>query len=47
MSCHSGPNLTDDEFHNVGLAPATVAVAFVDEDDRGAADGIPRRSTIR
>jgi cytochrome c peroxidase len=32
--------LTDHEFHNVGLAPATVAVAFVDEDDRGAADGI-------
>jgi cytochrome c peroxidase len=40
VDCHSGPNLTDHEFHNVGLAPATVAVAFVDEDDRGAADGI-------
>ena len=40
VSCHSGPNLTDGEFHNVGLAPATVAVAFVDANDRGAAEGI-------
>ena len=40
IGCHSGPNLTDHGFHNVGLAPATVAVAFVDEDDRGAAEGI-------
>ena len=39
-SCHSGPNLTDGGFHNVGLAPATVAVAFIDTGDRGAADGI-------
>jgi cytochrome c peroxidase len=40
-SCHSGPNLTDGQFHNVGLSPATVAVAFVDSNDRGAAEGIP------
>jgi cytochrome c peroxidase len=40
VGCHSGPNLTDHEFHNVGLAPAMVAVAFVDENDRGAAEGI-------
>jgi cytochrome c peroxidase len=40
VGCHSGPNLTDHEFHNAGLAPATVAVAFVDENDRGAAEGI-------
>jgi cytochrome c peroxidase len=40
VSCHSGPQLSDHEFHNVGLAPATVAVAFVDENDRGAAEGI-------
>ena len=40
VSCHSGPSFTDHEFHNVGLAPATVAVAFVDENDRGAAEGI-------
>jgi len=40
VDCHSGPNLTDGKFHNVGLAPATVAVAFIDSGDRGAADGI-------
>jgi cytochrome c peroxidase len=39
-SCHSGPNLTDGKFHNVGLAPATVAVAFIDTGDRGAAGGV-------
>lgn len=39
-TCHSGPNLTDGAFHNVGLTPATVAVAFVDSGDKGAADGI-------
>lgn len=40
VRCHSGPNLTDGEFHNVGLSPAQVAVAFVDYDDRGAAEGL-------
>ena len=40
VACHSGPRLTDDKFHNVGLSPATVAVAIVDEDDHGAATGI-------
>ena len=39
-TCHSGANLTDGKFHNVGLAPATVAVAFIDAGDRGAADGV-------
>jgi cytochrome c peroxidase len=41
VGCHGGPNLTDHAFHNVGLRPATVAVAFVDLNDRGAAAGIP------
>jgi cytochrome c peroxidase len=40
VSCHSGPSLTDHAFHNVGLAPAVVAVTFVDSDDRGAAEGL-------
>jgi len=40
VECHSGPRLTDDRFHNVGLSPALVAVAIIDSDDRGAADGI-------
>jgi len=38
--CHSGPRLTDDAFHNVGISPALVAVAIQDTDDRGAALGI-------
>jgi cytochrome c peroxidase len=40
VGCHDGPNLSDGKFHNVGLAPAPVAVAFVDLDDRGAAEGL-------
>ena len=40
VGCHSGPNLSDGAFHNVGLSPAPVAVAFVDADDRGAAEGL-------
>jgi len=39
--CHSGPRLSDGAFHNVGLRPATVAVAFTDVGDRGAAEGLP------
>lgn len=38
-SCHSGPYLSDEKFHNVGLAPATVAVVFTDTGDRGAGLG--------
>jgi cytochrome c peroxidase len=38
--CHSGPNLTDYKFHNVGLAPKHVAQAFVDQGDDGAATGL-------
>lgn len=41
VRCHSGPSLTDGAFHNVGLRPATVAVAFTDTGDRGAAEGLP------
>jgi cytochrome c peroxidase len=40
VSCHSGPHLSDGAFHNVGLRPATVAVAFTDTGDRGAAEGV-------
>jgi cytochrome c peroxidase len=39
-SCHSGPNLTDNAFHNVGLTPKHVAQAFVDQGDTGASGGI-------
>jgi cytochrome c peroxidase len=40
VSCHSGPRLTDGGFHNLGLRPSTVAVAFTDSGDRGAAEGL-------
>jgi len=38
--CHAGPNLTDNKFHNVGLAPKHVAQAFVDANDVGAKTGL-------
>lgn len=41
LECHDGPHLSDQRFHNVGLAPATVAVVFRDDGDRGAAVGLP------
>jgi cytochrome c peroxidase len=40
--CHAGPYLSDQQFHDVGLAPGQVAAAFVDADDHGAADGIAK-----
>jgi cytochrome c peroxidase len=40
VECHSGPYFSDLAFHNVGLRPANVAVAFIDTADRGAADGL-------
>lgn len=40
VKCHSGPLMSDQRFHNVGLIPAVVAVAFIDLDDRGAEEGL-------
>jgi cytochrome c peroxidase len=40
LPCHAGPFLSDQQFHDVGLAPGQVAAAFVDADDHGAAVGI-------
>ena len=40
VGCHSGPYLSDQKFHNVGLRPITVQQAFIDSNDRGAAAGI-------
>jgi len=45
VSCHSGPHLTDGSFHNVGLRPSTVATAFTDTNDRGAALGLAAAAT--
>jgi cytochrome c peroxidase len=39
-TCHSGPYFSDQQFHNVGLEPTTVAVVFIDENDHGASTGI-------
>lgn len=40
-SCHSGPHLSDEKFHNVGLRAQRVATAFLNAHDRGAAEGLP------
>ncbi len=40
VNCHSGPFLSDEKFHNVGLRPGIVAVVFIDQDDHGAAVGL-------
>jgi cytochrome c peroxidase len=40
VACHSGPYLSDQKFHNVGLKPQPVAVVFLDANDRGAALGL-------
>jgi cytochrome c peroxidase len=40
VTCHSGPFLTDQQFHDVGLAPAVVQQGFLDSNDLGAASGI-------
>lgn len=42
VTCHSGPYLTDQRFHNVGLAPGGVGAAGrnYDTNDRGATIGL-------
>jgi cytochrome c peroxidase len=39
-SCHSGPFMTDEKFHDVGVDPTEVQQAFLDANDPGAAAGI-------
>ncbi len=39
VRCHSGPYLSDQKFHNVGLRPEVVASFFTDLGDRGASVG--------
>lgn len=39
-SCHSGPFLSDQAFHNVGMIPETVSVAFLRDNDPGAEQGL-------
>jgi len=40
VSCHAGPFMTDQKFHDVGLEPTIVQQAFEDSNDQGAATGI-------
>lgn len=40
VGCHSGPYLSDQKFHNVGLEPKPVGVVFADLSDTGASGGI-------
>ncbi len=43
VTCHSGPTMSDERFHDVGLQPTFVGTVFVDADDRGAALGLMQR----
>jgi cytochrome c peroxidase len=40
-TCHTGPQFTDQRYHNVGLPPAIVSLIIRVGDDRGAATGLP------
>ena len=40
VSCHAGPFMSDQKFHDVGLAPQIVQQNFIDNFDQGAATGI-------
>lgn len=40
VGCHSGPFLSDQQFHNVGLSPIVVQQGFIDADDTGAGSGL-------
>jgi cytochrome c peroxidase len=40
VECHTGPYLSDEAFHNVGLQPMLVATVFLDADDPGASVGL-------
>jgi cytochrome c peroxidase len=43
--CHSGPYLSDEAFHNVGLQPQVVATVFLDANDPGASVGLAKAQT--
>jgi cytochrome c peroxidase len=40
INCHSGPFLSDEKFHNVGMRAAVVATTFINVNDVGAAQGV-------
>lgn len=45
VTCHGGPYLSDFWFHNVGLEPSVVAVAFIERNDPGALAGLERATS--
>jgi cytochrome c peroxidase len=40
VECHSGPFMSDEKFHNVGMKPSVVATVFYDVGDEGALKGL-------
>jgi cytochrome c peroxidase len=40
ITCHSGPMMSDQKFHDVGLGPVPVGEVFADLNDDGASTGI-------
>jgi cytochrome c peroxidase len=42
VDCHSGPYLSDEKFHNVGVKPELVATVFIDANDAGASVGLEK-----
>jgi cytochrome c peroxidase len=40
ITCHSGPMMSDQKFHDVGLGPVPVGEVFADLNDEGASTGI-------
>ncbi len=40
VTCHSGPFMSDQKFHDLGLEPVVVQQAFLDGDDEGAETGL-------
>jgi cytochrome c peroxidase len=42
VDCHSGPYLSDEKFHNVGVKPELVATVFINANDAGASLGIEK-----
>src|SRR5262249_8169557 len=42
VTCHSGPFLSDQAFHNAGMIPEPVVVVILDQNDRGASAGLPQ-----
>ena len=43
--CHSGPFLSDEKFHNVGMRAAVIATVFLNINDPGASVGVAASNT--